>query len=156
MSNQQIMQQRRRTFRLRIRRAIIILTIITFLSYLICIILYLLQLFHVIQDPSIRTLFTVLTVFGTTAGVPAALLSFLQHFLSLFPTETIPSNVTPSSLYHNILGFPPPTNPNTIYHRKRVVKEIYGELMKKGTTAIVLTGFPHIGKSTLAGLVYKC
>lgn len=155
MLGQQIAQQRRSISRIWIRRAIIILTIITFLSYISWITVYLLQLFHIIHFSGITTLFTVLGVFGTTAGIPAALLGFLQHFLSLFPEEVITHSDEPIIPYQNIRGNPPPTHPDTVHQRESLVKHVYDQLMHKDTSALVITGLPHAGKSALAGLLYN-
>lgn len=60
-----------------------------------------------------------------------------------------------SSTYRGIIGFPPPTNPNTIQQREKAVKGAYEKLIQPNTTAIVLTGIGGIGKSTLAALIYR-
>jgi tetratricopeptide (TPR) repeat protein len=60
-----------------------------------------------------------------------------------------------TSTHHNILGYPPPTDPRTIQQREEVVKDVYMQLVQPDSTAVVLTGIGGLGKSTLAALVYR-
>src|SRR5579863_10419464 len=60
-----------------------------------------------------------------------------------------------ANAYQNIVGFPPPTSPETIEQREKDVENIFERLLQAGTTAMVLTGISGVGKSTLAALVYR-
>ncbi len=62
---------------------------------------------------------------------------------------------TMSTAHRSIVGLPSSTDPRTIVQRKEVVEDIYRNLTRPDTTAIVLTGIDGVGKSTLAALVYR-
>jgi tetratricopeptide (TPR) repeat protein len=49
---------------------------------------------------------------------------------------------------------PPGADPHTTRFRARAVKEIYERLVASDTTAVVLTGIPGAGLTTLANLIY--
>jgi tetratricopeptide (TPR) repeat protein len=53
------------------------------------------------------------------------------------------------------VGFLPPTDARTIEQRLKSVEEVYAKLTQPDMTTIVLTGISGVGKSTLAGLVYR-
>ncbi len=86
--------------------------------------------------------------------------SFSTPSTSLVMEEVSTAQLVPSqspspgkTAYVNIMGQPPPTDAKTIQQRKKVVEEVYTELIAPNTTAVALTGMGGAGKSTLAALV---
>ena len=85
----------------------------------------------------------------------------INNIINIPSTTSVPSSSPPpspppaTSPYRGIIGFPSPTNPNTIQQREKAVKQAYEKLIQPEITAIVLTGIGGIGKSTLAALIYR-
>jgi tetratricopeptide (TPR) repeat protein len=135
------------------------------------------------QAPLLSTIFTVLgVVIGlfqlyplffppkqepipayTPPPVAPALPPINIHLPAYPPIPAVPANPTTPALqvptstdmYMGTRATPPPTDPRTIQQREPVVKDVYAQLTRPDTTAVVLTGIGGMGKSTLAALVYK-
>jgi tetratricopeptide (TPR) repeat protein len=137
-----------------LRNIIVAMVVFTFCCYIASIFLYVLYTYHEIQYPWINPLITILTVLGSSAGVPAAILTFLQFLHGIFNTEEQHTEpVVDGRPYQDILGMPPLSSPDNISQREELVKEIEQQLMERNTSAVVLVGLARIGKSTLAALV---
>ena len=181
-TQQQIQQAQNPQGSKRTSKVRVIIAIIVVLSIVVGITIAILNVLDKIHIPLPTTLLLVLTVvvIPVLSLVLGPLMTFLQWVLPISPDKpeppttavmpsayptinniiNIPSSSPPSpppatSPYRGIIGFPSPTNPNTIQQREKAVKQAYEKLIQPEITAIVLTGIGGIGKSTLAALIYR-
>jgi tetratricopeptide (TPR) repeat protein len=91
------------------------------------------------------------TITESAEGLPTQ-----SHHIVVQPHTTsmlqLPGSKT---AFRGVVGFLPPTDARTIEQRVKSVEEVYTKLTQADVTAIVLTGISGVGKSTLAGLVYR-